>query len=447
MKILLIEDDPDIRELVSLILQVKLLAKVTQAATVQEGLQSLNDSTSFDLIFSDYHLPDGTGGMIYLASQALNSSIPFLLCSTEKPENCVELKNKKIAGFIQKPFDTTSVVTQTRQALGSLSSSPIPEDPAEYLPISLKIFLKINVLYCDLFIKLSDSKFIRLAKAGDTFGKEDFQNYQSRKLDNLYVRKTDSGKFVEHFSKDVLSLSQAKSLPEQEAFEKAEQNFQVLQYAISSLGFTSEVQDLTRSCTSLAIRCILNDPVAQPLFQKILSKKGNFLSTHSILLVQLSCYLAHLIGWNSETTRYKLALASFLHDITLSDETLANLELADRNNPTDSSSLRSIFEQHPLDAEKLVLSMKNIPTEVDFILRTHHERPDGSGFPNKLTAAQIEPLASLFIVAHDLTIYFWMRGTSATLNEFLNIYANDYKNHYFKKLISQLTASGKTVTL
>src|SRR5438067_8906954 len=60
LKILFVEDHDEIREALASVLQSEGFA-VTSAASAQGGLDELKKS-HFDLVLSDYSLPDGTGG-------------------------------------------------------------------------------------------------------------------------------------------------------------------------------------------------------------------------------------------------------------------------------------------------------------------------------------------------------------------------------------------------
>lgn len=432
MNILLIEDDDDIRDLLALILETKLRANVMQSATVQNSLSMLKTGDNFDCIFSDYHLPDGNGGTIFKHLSDVNSQVPFILCSSETPEVSPHFRERKISGYIEKPFNTNTVVNTISQVLSEKLPLIQNLEQQEYNPIKIRTLLKANVISCDLFVKISDSKYVRLARAGDSFGRDDYNRYLSKNLESLYLRSSDAGVFLDRFARDAMSLSQVKTLPQNEAFEISKQNFELVQEAISSLGCTPEVQTLTQSCTSLAIRTISNDPATLPYFQNMPLNKQNFLSTHSILMVQTSCYLAHVLGWTSESTQYKLALASFLHDITLPDDVAAMIELnGEKSNPA--------FEKHPEEVMALVQKMKATPSDVDTIVLRHHERPNGIGFPRRLNSSQIEPLPSLFIVAHDLSNYLWLQEKNATISEFLQLYGNDYTRDHFKKIHMELS--------
>jgi HD domain-containing protein len=58
---------------------------------------------------------------------------------------------------------------------------------------------------------------------------------------------------------------------------------------------------------------------------------------------------------------------------------------------------RDIVERHPIDGEALLAPYPHL-AEAAKIVRCHHERPDGSGYPDRLTAAQIPLGASIVSV-------------------------------------------------
>ena len=85
--------------------------------------------------------------------------------------------------------------------------------------------------------------------------------------------------------------------------------------------------------------------------------------------------------------------------------------------------------------------MKGTPNDLESIILTHHERPNGKGFPHSLTSSQLGALPSLFIVAHDLANYLWIREKSASIKEFVDLFKKEYLHDHFKKINLQLKKS------
>ena len=84
-----------------------------------------------------------------------------------------------------------------------------------------------------------------------------------------------------------------------------------------------------------------------------------------------------------------------------------------------------------------------MPPDVDSIIAQHHERPDGSGFPRGLTHLRIGPLATVFIVAHDIVTYLFDNDIAGAnvekgldLDKFIEQKSKTYQMGTFKKVIA-----------
>ena len=55
----------------------------------------------------------------------------------------------------------------------------------------------------------------------------------------------------------------------------------------------------------------------------------------------------------------------------------------------------------PEKTAQLIRSNTEISEDVARIIHEHHEKPDGTGFPQQLSHKNIHPLSAIFIVLHD----------------------------------------------
>ena len=92
-----------------------------------------------------------------------------------------------------------------------------------------------------------------------------------------------------------------------------------------------------------------------------------------------------------------LAQSALLHDI--GKKFLPQEILDGAKNLTDEQ--RNIFEQHALFGLEYIESLKKLPPEVARIISQHHERLDGSGYPNKLTGDNIHKLAQIVSITNS----------------------------------------------
>jgi hypothetical protein len=100
------------------------------------------------------------------------------------------------------------------------------------------------------------------------------------------------------------------------------------------------------------------------------------------------------------------------------------------------------YRNHPSEAANLVLSMKNLPPDVDQIILQHHETQDGGGFPRRLPASRITPMATVFIITEDLIQFI---GNSSDPVERVDLFLKDRQGVYtsgnFKKVFDALKDS------
>ncbi|MEE2742842.1 MAG: response regulator, partial [Bdellovibrionota bacterium] len=115
MKILVVDDEEDVREIITDFIAENFDLEVLQAGTGMEAITALENETEVGLIIADYNFPDlGDGGVngggIYTFNLG-NQNIPFFLFSAERPEDHQELDSFRLDNplntIIGKPYDHT----------------------------------------------------------------------------------------------------------------------------------------------------------------------------------------------------------------------------------------------------------------------------------------------------------------------------------------------------
>lgn len=130
------------------------------------------------------------------------------------------------------------------------------------------------------------------------------------------------------------------------------------------------------------------------LYLHALDKKDESIFSHS-LRVSLTCRL--LGKWLKLTSSEieDLALAGLLHDIGMLQ---VSKEILDKDVDELSIDEYTVYSQHPIAGAQMMLKHK-LPQEVQAAILNHHERMDGSGFPNKKKGKQINLFAKIVAIA------------------------------------------------
>lgn len=118
MKILFVDDQEDVQDIMKFVLEDELEADVDMASSISEAIELVeNDSSIYDVILCDYKLPDATGISFYEKIQ--NKNIPFFLITgmsfeDSDPEMKILKTNDKNRFFL-KPFDEDQLIGEIKK--------------------------------------------------------------------------------------------------------------------------------------------------------------------------------------------------------------------------------------------------------------------------------------------------------------------------------------------
>lgn len=159
IKILVIEDEEDIRDLIFLQLQLKNYS----VFTAQNGKEAseLIDNKEFDLFIIDRMLPDTNGIDICrsLRDSEKHQNTPIiLLTALAETDNIVEGLDAGADDYITKPFDLEVLQARVRAQLRRLSPGPAPKGEVRFGELVIdepKARVKVN----DEEVKLTHTEF------------------------------------------------------------------------------------------------------------------------------------------------------------------------------------------------------------------------------------------------------------------------------------------------
>jgi putative nucleotidyltransferase with HDIG domain len=129
---------------------------------------------------------------------------------------------------------------------------------------------------------------------------------------------------------------------------------------------------------------------------KAIEIRDPYTSGHSLRVSRLAEKIAEELGLNRITVD-RIANAALLHDIGKIEAVYTEiLRKPDSLTPDE----RAIMESHVIRGVQLLTDLSSVPDEVVTIVRHHHEREDGTGYPDGLLGDEI-PIGSKIIVLCD----------------------------------------------
>jgi len=138
---------------------------------------------------------------------------------------------------------------------------------------------------------------------------------------------------------------------------------------------------------------------------------------HSVNVSAISALIATWLKFPPESVS-AIALAGLLHDVGKSQLPPEILNKSHRLSPNDYQ----LYKTHTTLGYDLVSKTPNIAQSVLSGILDHHEREDGSGYPNKLTSEDIHPYAKIIAVADFFDEYLTINcDTPGALSPYLSL--------------------------
>jgi len=119
MKILVADDSQTTRKIMVQMLAELGMHSVEEAADGQEALDRLQSVDDFDLLLSDWNMPNLSGLDLALAVRADErlTALPILMVTTRSmPKDILAAMKAGVNGYITKPFDAPTLQTKIAKA-------------------------------------------------------------------------------------------------------------------------------------------------------------------------------------------------------------------------------------------------------------------------------------------------------------------------------------------
>lgn len=405
-RFLVVEDEPDILEFNELVLLTEFGGTVVTCTGGQEAAERiLIDPLPWTCVICDYKMRTGDADLVYKTLTEKWPKASFLLATAGYKADYLSLQKRPNDYIIQKPYDALQFIQAVKKSLREDSKAG---ESLNFSSIRFESLKKISQLPCDLFVKINDQKYTKVAQKGQHTIDLELAKYEQKGAAFLYCRNEDWNSFLPVYLKNTYTLMQLEVIRTQptQALQLSSSLQEVLQTTIRTFGWSYEAQQLAEKNIQVVKALVENDKDLR-FFTKIFTEPGHDQALmHAILLSYfISTCFASSASIRSQTELEILCLAGFLHDTHLDENQIRNeaqfvssVILNIGGNKED----RLATEKHPQAICDTLKSWAFCPPQLLLILAQHHEKPDGKGFPLKLRATEISRLSYAFLVAHEV---------------------------------------------
>jgi response regulator RpfG family c-di-GMP phosphodiesterase len=444
MKVLYIEDDPNIAEIYLLMIKDRFPEiEINHIDNGQEALVEIKRTPEkFDLIISDYKLANISGADIFEFVSGQMLGIPFIILSGLDCSSDPKFKNFFDShvrnALLLKPVSIGELTEKIEWCVGGENDllkiyNKAAQNNDEKVPMRSDAFMKINSVPCDIYLKLRDEKFIKIINQGELFEGRLIHKLIMKGVTHFYINRSELSSYGESVNSTIhFALKAKKNKSEVQKSQLTNKAIEILKNNLLKCGFNSGALKVAEEIVKIQIEMIESSTE----LDSYLAKFQNFrkLNTdHTRLVSFIVVSILQEIGWNSDSTLHKMCMAALLHDLSLPDGILEKMVDPEKMKTLTDDEKKS-YMSHPEESAHLAKHFESIAVGVEQYILEHHELPDGTGFPNKLNFNHIHPLSATLHLADLVADLLWeYEFDSEKVAEEISTRRQFYQRGHFRK--------------
>jgi putative nucleotidyltransferase with HDIG domain len=392
-KILVVDDDDIFRGAV----EKNLKAAGHEVVSAQNGKVALEQMAAHKpaLIISDVRMPE-MDGLELLKRVRSASQIPFILITgfSEIMETQTA-HNLGADDFLPKPFYGEDLNRAVSRCLAPASKSFEPD--SEFCKLAIDDFITGRTIKFNIFVRLSEAKFIKLAHKGEDISMDRIKYYRGKGLTHLYLRREDFRQYVGF----TVSLNQAARrnhiISPEKKLGLLRYTGEILSEQIQHDGIDIQAYDSAQAFVGATLDILTDNPKAVDVLEALRHHADHVL-VHSVGVSLYSVMIAQAMQWHLPANRAKVALGGLFHDIGLKEISRA---LLDRPRYTWNHTEVKTYETHTARGVHILADIEELSEDVREVVKQHHENCLSRGFPAGLKKSAIHPMAKLISVADE----------------------------------------------
>ncbi len=266
---------------------------------------------------------------------------------------------------------------------------------AEFLPIPISEFVNGVTIPVDLYMRLSDEKFVMVGKAGAHSNVDQFKNYQNKEVSYLWVKKKEYYK-ITHQSITIAGIAiTKKDLDGSKKATLITHSARAMFRQIEGVGLDLETYNNSKLICDAVLGMVETHRSLTDLLGSLKSYNDQLMS-HSVAVSALAVMIGQGLGYEKKATLEKLSLGGLLHDVGMK---ALPPELLKKPIATMVPEEIQLYETHSFKGMQMLQSLGIVPDDIVSIVYEHHENSIGQGFPQRLRDVKMHPLAKVVALA------------------------------------------------
>ena len=409
-RILLVDDNEAfLNALKSALEQTGATIKTANGGRIAQQIIGLED---FDAIVSDINMPEVNGIELTHYVKRTKPTPVILTTGFAELKETEEAHEVGADAFLAKPFTKEDLLDILRKYLKlediqSESSEDTASKDLEFCPISIDDFVSGRQIRYNIFIRLSQGNFVKVAHQGEDLSTDRIRAYKNKNIHFLYLQKDDFRKYV-GFNLSLVPLVQSSgAIEKRRKLEFLKHTNEIILTQMMADGVDKDTFEAASVSVNGMVSLVSDHKDLIQMLSSVQAERG-YLYSHCVAVSLYGVMIARQIGWTSPMTLFKVAMGGLLHDIGMRE---IDPSIVDK--PRNELTVDQIhaLETHPVRGMDILSRVPSIPDDVIQITYQHHEDCLGLGFPLGLNRSRIHPMAKLIAVAETFCT-IWGRSPS-----------------------------------
>jgi hypothetical protein len=306
-------------------------------------------------------------------------------------------------------------------------------NPKDFVSMKLKSFYLYNTFPYDIHLEITSTQYIKILSANKNYTISTLSAYAKKNVKVLYIKKDDQIKYLEEESLKCLKALKKISIQSNDVFIVLLRSITICHQYMLALGVNPTILSLANAITDLSINVSDSFRDLKPLL-KAYPFLYEGIASKSLLTLLIADKLCKKMGWDSITTKKKLAMSALLHDYSLPDESLSKINyISDPRLQNYDDAKIDNFYNHPIIISEIASQFTMFP-DIDYIIAYHHELPQKKGFPAQPPQAKLTAICGVFNTAQYVAAELdGNKINSGLIQKILRSMNRDFNNGNFKE--------------
>lgn len=427
MRIIVLESDQNLRQLYGHIFDgLGGDWDVLEAGTCAAAIDIVQ-AEEVDLIVACHDLAQGETSIPLLQYlEKINYSSPVMLLSVAALSDLrlPWFGSRSTHHFFQMPIELETLAEKVGMLMYNRYDADLSIDQ-NFVKTKLAYFLRFNRAKCDVFVRLSASKLVKVISAGDHYGEEDIEKYRRRGIRYLYISNEDYERFCPSLEGCTFLELDLDHHQEQNLYWR--KSHRLLRMLLEEYGISSSTIQVATQIVDQTIQQAMQSSFAKEFFRVSNQEIKNYLYDHTYLVAVVGSGILKNLKSVSHKELESFCLFTLFHDISHSDQHLAKIKgIGDKSYADLSFEQKKNFLAAIKESGQLYKNNSFFGRRVKLTADEYYSLMMSASPAGRLVVENLSLLTRVFLISHDF------------VNDLLELdFESEHSNHIINRLLKR----------